>query len=236
MTEEERIRYARIIALPEIGRDGVERLRRSHVFVIGCGALGSLCAMYLAGAGVGQLSIADFDSIDLSNLQRQLFYSETETGRSKAEILARRLHELNSDVRVNVHSVLLSSSNAGNLLRDADFVIDATDNPASKFHTDKICCQLSLPCCIGGVAGFTGQLMSWAPGHTRYSDIFSPEGTEGGMLPCTIGGVHGPAAGVIASLQASEAIKHLSGAGQMLYNKIFTIDLLTMQSALMEVD
>jgi related to thiamin biosynthesis protein (thiF) len=235
MTEEERIRYARMIAIPEIGMKGVEKLKKSHVFITGCGALGSVVAMYLAGAGVGKITIADFDTIDISNLQRQLFYATSDAGKSKAHTLAKRLSALNPECDIECIDSIITETSAPALFSQCDFIIDATDNPTSKFVTDKICHELGKPCCIGGVAGFTGQVMSWSPGHVGYSDIFCPESVDSGFTPCSIGGVLGPAAGVIACCQASETIKHLTDAGEMLFDKVFFIDLLTMQTRLIEV-
>lgn len=235
MEEDKRIRYSRMIAIPEIGRAGVEKLNNSKVAVVGCGALGSVCAMYLAGAGVGNLIIADFDTIDISNLQRQLFFDTAQAGKSKATILAERITALNPDCKVNGVEKMITAGLASELFKGCDFVIDATDNPSSKYMTDQTCSELEIPYCIGGVSEFRGQVMSCAPGTAKYSDIFSPQTAGQGFTPCSLGGVMGPAAGVIACLQASEAIKHLTGAGEMLYNKIFMIDLLTMQSSTLEV-
>lgn len=235
MGKDESIRYARMIAIPEIGVKGMESIRHSHVFITGCGALGSICAMYLAGAGIGKLSIADFDTIDISNLQRQLFYSSSEIGEPKVLTLASKIRMLNPGCEVICHDSLISATSASELYADCDFVIDATDNPASKFMTDSVCRELGVPYCIGGVSGFSGQVMSWKNGHVSYSDIFNPEDTGHGFAPCSTGGVFGPAAGIIACCQASETIKHITGTGDMLLDKIFTVDLLTMQSHLMEV-
>lgn len=224
-----------MISIPEIGKEGLNRLRESHVFITGCGALGSICAMYLAGAGIGKLEIADFDTIDISNLQRQLFYSSSDVGEKKTKILASGIRSLNPGCHVECHDQLITPSLAKHLYAQSDFVIDATDNPASKFMTDSVCHELGIPYCIGGVAGFSGQVMSWKPGHIRYGEIFDSTGVNGAITPCSINGVLGPAAGIIACCQASETIKHLTRCGAMLYNKIFTIDLLTMQSSLIEI-
>ncbi len=235
MTEEEKIRYARMIALPEVGSKGMESLMDSHVFITGCGALGSVVAMYLAGAGIGKITIADFDTIDISNLQRQLFYATSDAGRPKVRILAERLSALNPTCDIECIDSVVTEASAPALFSQCDFIIDATDNPISKFMTDKTCHELGKPYCIGGVAGFTGQVMSWSPGHARYSDIFFPDGIDSGLMPCSVGGVAGPAAGVIACCQASETIKHLTDSGEMLYDKIFLIDMLTMQTRLIDV-
>lgn len=224
-----------MLAIPEIGKSGMEKLRQAHVFITGCGALGSLTAMYLAGAGIGKISIADFDTIDISNLQRQLFYATTDVGKSKAETLAEKLISLNPDCEIKYIKKMMTPSSAKIAYADCSFIIDATDNPSSKFMTDSVCHELEIPYCIGGVAGFSGQVMIWSPGHAGYNDIFHPQGVESGFTPCSLGGVLGPAAGVIACCQASETIKHLTGSGEMLFDRIFTIDLLTMQSHTIEV-
>lgn len=235
MNQEELIRYSRMIAIPEIGREGMEKLRKSKIMIIGCGALGSICAMYLAGAGVGEITIADFDTIDTSNLQRQLFFETSQSGKSKALTLAHRINVLNPECKVTCLQEMITADKAKDLFDGKDFIIDATDNPSSKNMTDTVCQALALPYSIGGVAGFKGQVMSWQPGCAGYSDIFSPQSVDGGFTPCSLGGVLGPAAGTIACIQASETIKHLTGAGEMLYNKIFMIDLLTMESQTLSV-
>lgn len=235
LTLEEKIRYARTLAIPEISGEGMERIRKAKVAVIGCGALGSLCSMYLAGAGVGTIKIVDFDTIDISNLHRQLFYESTQLGKSKAGILSERLSLLNPDCNIISIEELITDINAKEFLEDVDFVVDATDNPDSKYRTDRVCHAIGLGYCIGGVSGFQGQVMSWKKGTTRYSDIFSPEEIASGFTPCSIGGVFGPAAGVVASCQASETLKHLSGCGEMLYNRIFAIDTLDMTTNILEI-
>ncbi len=232
LTDEDRIRYSRMISVQEIGTEGVVRLKNARVLIVGAGALGSLCAMYLAGTGVGELTVTDFDTIDISNLPRQLFYTTCETGEYKARILEGRMTALNPDCKVTALTNMVTVGNAEKLFKDYDFIVDATDNPASKYNTDKVCQKLGKHYCIGGVSGFRGQVMSSGPGYVSYSDVFSPEGVCAGITPCSVSGVVGPAAGVISCIQASEAIKHITGTGDMLYNKLYSIDLATMQSNL----
>lgn len=208
-----------------IGSEGVEKLNAGKVLVVGCGALGSLCAMYLAASGVGTLGIADFDTIDLSNLQRQLFFDERTLGASKCTTLASRMRAINSEIRVIEHECLVNESIAPGLFSDYDFVIDGSDNPSTKQMTADVCERLGKAYCIGGVRGFSGQVMSWEPGHIGYSDLFGDIPKCSGFLPCSLTGVLGPAAGVTASVQASEAIKHLTGTGQMLYDRLLTFNL-----------
>lgn len=223
-------RYSRNIAC--IGAESQKRLSASSVFIIGCGALGGQVAMLLAAAGVGKIGIADFDTIDITNLQRQLFFTEAETGKSKAAVLGRRLRELNSEIEVDVHERLIRRKDGAALLAGFDFIIDATDNPATKYMTDQICREIGRPGCIAGVSGWEGQLMcvtgNPSDGTATFSDVFPPPDEDPAMLPCQINGVIGPAASTIASLQAAEAIKYLSGVGEVLFDKLLTIDLSTM--------
>lgn len=234
--DSERNRYARLTAIEEIGEGGMQKLQNASVMVVGCGALGSLCAMYLAGSGVKRIGIADFDTIDLSNLQRQLFFEESQAGEPKIDVLEKRMRALNSSTEITSYKFLITEKLASSIFPIYDFIIDATDNPASKMMVDKVCREIGKPYCIGGVRGFEGQVMSWQPGTTPYNEIFAEVSCQSGYMPCSIGGVLGPAAGVVASIEASEAIKHLAGTGGMLYNKIFTINLLTMQSNLIMLD
>lgn len=219
------MRYSRLEALLGIGVEGVEKLKAGSVFVVGCGALGSLCSMYLAASGVGTIGIADFDTIDLSNLQRQLFFDEQTLGKPKCGTLARRMRAINSEINVQEYARMINEKIATELFADYDFIIDGSDNPSTKLMTAKVCESIGKPYCIGGVKGFSGQVMSWEPGHCGYSDLFGDAPTCSGFLPCSVAGVLGPAAGVTASVQASEAIKHLTGCGKMLYDKLFTFDL-----------
>lgn len=221
----EELRYSRIEMLPEIGREGVEKLNRGSVLIIGCGALGSLSSMYLAASGVGTIGLCDFDTIDLSNLQRQLFFDEASLGKSKAGVLRQRMEALNPHTNVRVYNKMVNEPLASELFKEYDFIIDGSDNPSTKLMTDRVCAKLGKPYTIGGVKEFSGQVMSWAPGHKRYSEIFGEIPSCSGFTPCSLAGVLGPAAGVVASVQASEAIKYLTEAAPLLYDSLFLIDL-----------
>jgi len=213
------------MSLPGIGVEGVKKLRTGKVLVVGCGALGSLCAMYLAASGVGTVGIADFDTVDISNLQRQLFYDEQCLGQPKCSTLAARIRAINSGTRVNEYSHMINESCAAEIFVDYDFIIDGSDNPSTKYMTSAVCQKLGIPYCIGGVREFGGQVMSWSPGHAGYGDLFGETPRCSGFMPCSVAGVLGPTAGVTASVQASEAIKYLTGSGEMLYDKLFAFDL-----------
>lgn len=204
---------------------GVDRLNAGRVMVIGCGALGSLCAMYLAASGVGTIGIADFDTVDISNLQRQLFYTETELGMPKCKTLAVKMQAINSEIKVEQLPFIITREKAYEYFKKYDMVIDGSDNPSTKLMTAAICEDLGIPYCIGGVREYGGQVMSWSPGHIGYSAIFGDIPTCSGFTPCSLGGVLGPAAGVVASMQAAEAIKYISKAGKLLTDRLYVFDL-----------
>lgn len=221
-------RYSRAMMLPEIGEEGQRRLLSSSVMVVGAGALGSIVSMYLAGAGVGTIEIADFDRVDLSNLQRQLAFEEGDVGESKVKATARRLGAINSGIRIIAHEELIRRDRARELFSRQDVVVEGSDNPATKYMVSEICEELGKPCVIGGVAGWRGQVMTWQPGHLTYRDLY-PEPAEGaGCTPCSQGGVMGPVPGIVGSVQATETIKLLTGAGAPLLDRLLTFDALTM--------
>lgn len=224
-------RYSRNIAC--IGAEGQERLSAASVFVIGCGALGGQVAMLLAAAGVGRIGIADFDTVDVSNLQRQLFFAEADAGESKALRIGERMRALNSEIRVDVFRRMIRPSDGAAILADYDYIIDATDNPSTKYMTDSICREIGRPGCIAGVAGWKGQVMCVSgrsdDGSLSFADVFPPPAEDPSMLPCEVLGVMGAAASMIASVQASEAIKHILGAGRGLTGRVLCIDLLDMR-------
>ncbi|MCM1291676.1 MAG: HesA/MoeB/ThiF family protein [Prevotella sp.] len=224
MTESSKIRYSRQVKVDGIGQTGQEKISNSGVAVIGCGALGSLTAMYLAGAGIKKLVIADFDTIDVSNLHRQLFFSSDEAGMPKSDILKSRIRNLNPKVKVEVIPKLVSHKEAERIADIVDVMIDGSDNPATKYMLEKVCTLKKKPLIIAGVSGFRGQVMTILPGSTKFSEIF-PEGIDGGITPCSIDGVVGPAAGVAASIMAAEAIKLFTNTGTPLSDKILTFDL-----------
>lgn len=223
LTAEQRLRYARNIVVPAVGREGQARLLEAKVMMVGCGALGSVVASYLAGAGVGTLHLADFDTIDISNLQRQTRYGEEDAGKSKVETLAAGLRGLNSDVNISAYNGLITRDVARRLFAAVDFVVDATDNPDTKYMIDEVCVELGKPYSMGGVLAFGGQVMTHVEGTARYSDFF-PQQSSGGFTPCSVGGIIGPVAGVIGSIQALEVIKYFTGAGNLLTDRLLYFD------------
>ena len=235
MTPEQKCRYSRNTLMPEIGAEGQLRLLNSHVLVVGAGALGSIASMYMAASGTGHITILDFDTIDVSNLQRQLSFTTGQCGMKKVEALAMRLAEINPDISITPVETLLTTDNAASLIEGQDLVIEGSDNPATKYIVSDTCRQLGIPCVLGGVAQWQGQVMSWAPGYPCYRDIFPEAAGAGGFTPCSIGGVLGPLPGITGSAQAAEAIKILTGAGHPLYGRMLLFDTLDAYSRILDL-
>lgn len=221
-------RYIRNLQLSGLGKEGQEALSRARVVVIGAGALGSVCAMYLAGSGIGHLTIADFDNIDITNLQRQLSYTEADTGKSKAETLAKKIGEINSEIKVTPIRAFVTAQMLEELVVEADVVIEASDNPATKYLVTDCAERINKPYALGAVAQWQGQALSWLPGYPGYRDIFPIGADEGAYTPCSIGGILGPLPGIVGSIQAAEAIKLISGAGVPLLGRLLLLDALNM--------
>ena len=228
MNNSEELRYSRQIALPEIGREGQQRLLGASVLIVGAGALGCISAMYLAAAGVGRIGVADFDKVGLSNLQRQLSYSEFDIDRPKAAMLASKLRAINSSVDVEVINKMLTKGNITEYVGRYDIVVEGSDNPSTKYLVSDTARAQGKPCVIGGVRGSIGQVTTQLPEGICYRDIFPDIPEQCGLTPCASFGVLGPVPGVIASLQATEVIKLITGAGRLLSGRLLQIDTLTM--------
>lgn len=228
MNQESNIRYSRQLHIPGFTADNQQRLSESSVLLVGAGALGSIAGLYLAGAGVGKIGIADFDTVDISNLQRQPAFTEEDLGKQKCEVLRQRLLSINSSITVFAYKKLVTRSSASDIFAEFDFIIDASDNPHTKCMTAEVCKTLHLPYCIGAVREYTGQISTHLPETKDYFDIFPQPADPTGLTPCAIAGVFGPAPGIIGVMQAAEAIKYLSGIGDLLTDKLLLIDLLSM--------
>lgn len=221
-------RYARQIALPEVGEEGQRRLAEASVLVVGAGGLGSPAALMLAGAGVGTIGIADNDKVEVGNLQRQILYSMSDVGRSKVESAAARVRSYNPLVRVKVHPERLTIANAATVIAGYDFVLDATDNFESKFLIADVCHEVGRPYSHAGISGFIGQTMTVYPGESAcYRCIFhGPPAEESPPRPPA--GPFGVVPGIAGTIQAAEALKHILGIGEPLGNCILVFDVLQM--------
>jgi len=229
-TEELR-RYSRHLTLPEVGLEGQKKICASSVLCIGAGGLGSPIAMYLAAAGIGKLGIVDFDVVDLSNLQRQILHSTEDVGRAKTASAKDALSRINPNVEVVTHEARLSSTNALEIIRPYDFVVDGTDNFPTRYLANDACVLLKKPNVYGSIFRFEGQASLFAPhlGGPCYRCLY-PEPPPPGLVPsCAEGGVLGVLPGIIGVIQATEIIKLALGIGTSLLNRLLLYDALEMK-------
>jgi sulfur-carrier protein adenylyltransferase/sulfurtransferase len=225
----ERERYQRHLTLAEIGTAGQEKLREARVLVIGAGGLGSPAALYLAAAGCGTLGLLDGDRVELSNLQRQVLFATAEVGRSKAEAGRERLAALNPDIRIVAHALELRAANAREVLSQYDIVLDGTDRLAARYLINDACVMLRRPLVSAAIHRFEGQLMTYVPGRGPCYRCAFPQGAEAVVGNCAEAGVLGVLPGVLGTLQATEAIKLITGAGEPLIGRLITYDALEMR-------
>ena len=229
-TNEQLERYSRHIILKEIGVKGQKKLMNGSVLIIGAGGLGAPAAMYLAAAGVGKIGIADADVVDLSNLQRQIIHTTADVGRPKVESAAETMRAINPDVEVVTYHEFISSANIMDIIKDYDFVLDGTDNFPAKFLINDACVMADKSFSHAGILRFKGQLMTVIPHQSPcYRCVFRTMPPKDAIPTCKQAGVIGAMAGVIGSLQALEAVKFLTGAGELLTGRLLTFDALTMK-------
>ena len=230
LTNEQLERYSRHIILKEVGLKGQKKRLDAKVLIIGAGGLGAPAALYLAAAGVGTIGIADADEVDLSNLQRQVIHTTKDLGVPKVESARQTMEEFNPVVKVIPHQVYVTSDNVMDLIQDYDFILDGTDNFATKFLINDACVLAKKPFCHAGILRFQGQLMTYVPGEGPcYRCVFKEPPPKDAVPTCRQAGVIGAMAGVIGCLQALEAIKYIVGTGELLTGQLLTFKALTME-------
>ena len=230
LTAEQLQRYSRNILLREVGEEGQRKIGRARVLVVGTGGLGSPVSLYLAAAGVGTLGIVDSDRVERSNLQRQIIHTTPDLDRIKVESAAEAIQALNPEVRVRMLPARLCAANVLEIIRDYDFVIDGTDNFAAKFLLNDACVLAGIPLSHGGVLRFEGQTMTILPGRTAcYRCIFRQPPQATAVATSAEVGILGSVAGMLGTIQATEAIKFVTGAGQLLLNTLLRFDALSME-------
>lgn len=230
MDDEQLLRYSRHILLPEIGIEGQQRLLDAHVLMIGAGGLGSPAALYLASAGVGTLSICDGDVVDLTNLQRQIVHREAAVGQPKVESARDTLLAINPRVNINAIRERVDGARLAQLVAAADIVLDGSDNFATRHAVNRACVAAKKPLVSGAGIRFDGQLAVFDLRDAQspcYACLF-PESGENEEMRCAVMGVFAPVVGIIGAMQAAEALKILSGAGQSLNGRLLLLDALTM--------
>lgn len=218
------LRYTRQLILPEIGSWGQDKLTKASVLIVGLGGLGSPLALYLAAAGIGHLGLVDADTVDISNLQRQILYGEPSLGKNKTVEAEERLSTLNSTLQLTTHQERMTEDNADFLVKNYDIIVDATDNYETRLILNKACVHAQKPLVHGAIAGFYGYLSTLAPhlgGHCYQCMVPTPP------MQSPPPGVMGIVPAVIGSMQGMEVFKLILGIGEPLLGKMWTLDFLS---------
>jgi len=225
LTPEDRKRYQRHLVLPEVGEAGQQKLKAAKVLVVGAGGLGSPSALYLAASGVGTLGLVDLDTVDVTNLQRQVLYATADIGRGKTEAARERLLALNPDLCLIEHAIELGPDNVMDVFRQYDIVLDGTDRIGTRYLVNDACVLLGKPLVSAAIHRFEGQAMTYVPGKGPCYRCLYPEPSS--EIPnCATAGVLGVLPGVLGTLQATEAIKLVLGIGTPLVGRLLTYDAL----------
>ena len=236
LSREELIRYSRHILLPQVGEEGQGALKKSRVLLVGAGGLGSPVALYLAAAGVGSIGLVDFDAVDLSNLQRQILHGSSGIGSPKVDSARDRLQDINPNVHVEGYETRLTSSNALEIARDYDLIVDGTDNFATRYLVNDTAVLLGIPNVYGSVYRFEGQASVFgAPDGPCYRCLFREPPPPNLIPSCAEAGVLGVVPGLVGTIQATEAIKILLGVGDTLVGRLLLIDAMTMAFRTLEI-
>jgi molybdopterin/thiamine biosynthesis adenylyltransferase/rhodanese-related sulfurtransferase/molybdopterin converting factor small subunit len=230
LTKEEILRYSRHLIMPEVGMEGQLKLKQAKVLMVGAGGLGAPLGMYLAAAGVGRIGVVDFDVVDFTNLQRQVIHGTKDVGRKKLDSAADTMLDINPNIQIDRYEVALDSSNALEIAKPYDMIIDGTDNFPTRYLVNDTCVLLKIPNVYGSIFRFEGQATVFAyPGGPCYRCLY-PEPPPPGLVPsCAEGGVLGILPGTIGLIQATEAVKLILGVGETLVGRLLLYDALAMR-------
>lgn len=225
LTENQLERYSRHILLQEVGIEGQEKLLSGKVLIVGAGGLGAPAAIYLAAAGVGTIGIVDNDHVEISNLQRQISHFTKDINVAKVDSAAEKMRSINPDVKVNTYQLYLNADNIREIIRGYDFVIDGVDNFPTKFLINDACVMEGIPFSHGGILRFDGQTMTVVPGKSAcYRCSFRNPPPADAVPTCSQAGVLGAIAGMLGTIQATEALKYLTQTGDLLTNALLSFD------------
>jgi molybdopterin/thiamine biosynthesis adenylyltransferase len=231
MNDKQLLRYSRHILLPQIEYAGQEKLTKSHVLIVGAGGLGAPTALYLAASGVGKLTICDFDTVDLTNLQRQIIHTTQSVGTNKALSAQQTIYEINPEVNVQAVQQKSTEDEFKKLAAEADVVIDCSDNFATRYALNRVCFALKKPLVSGAAVQFEGQITVYDFRHEAspcYHCLFPDTGSDQEMR-CTDNGVFSPLVGMIGTAQAAEALKLILNIGESLQGRLLLLDALNME-------
>lgn len=229
LNDEQIERYSRHIILGNVGVEGQEKIISGKVLIIGAGGLGAPAALYLASAGVGTIGLVDGDNVELSNLQRQVIHFTPDVGKPKVLSAREKIAAINPDVKVVTYEMRVYADNIASIIKDYDFVIDGTDNFAAKFLINDACVFGAKPFSHGGILRFEGQTMTYLPGSACYRCIFTGPPPKGAVPSCSQAGILGAVAGMLGTIQATEALKYLIGKGELLVNRLLIFNALNMK-------
>lgn len=231
MNDNQLLRYSRHILLPQIAYEGQEALTQSHALIVGAGGLGAPSALYMAAGGVGTLTVCDFDLVDLTNLQRQIIHTTQSVGINKAVSAKQTLQAINPEVVVNTVQEKSTEAAMSKLVKDADVVLDCSDNFATRYALNRLCFEHQKPLVSGAAIGFEGQVTVYDFRHPQspcYHCLFPDDGSETDMR-CSENGVFSPLVGIIGTTQAAEAMKLLMNIGTSLQGRLMLLDALNME-------
>lgn len=218
-------RYSRHILLQDVGIEGQVKIKNARVVIIGAGGLGSPVALYLAAAGVGTIGLVDMDVVDISNLQRQIAHFTKDIGEPKVFSAAEKIKNINPEVNVETHYVKVDAGNILDLIKNYDFVVEGSDNFEAKFLINDACVMAGKPYSHGGILRFIGQTMTIIPKISAcYRCVFNAPPPENTIPTCSSAGILGSVAGMLGTIQATEVLKFITGAGELLTNKILNFD------------
>ncbi|TAK79753.1 MAG: molybdopterin-synthase adenylyltransferase MoeB [Dehalococcoidia bacterium] len=235
MTPDEVMRYSRHIIMGQVGPQGQRKLRAAKVLVIGAGGLGGPVALYLALAGVGTVGIVEFDTVDLSNLQRQILHQTPDVGKPKLQSATEKLAAYNPHVKVVGHNMPITSDNAMEIISQYDIVVNGADNFATRYLVNDACYLAGKTLVDGAILLFDGQATVYEPGKGCYRCLY-PDPPPPGLVPsCAEAGVLGAITGIVGSIQATEVFKKILGVGNPLTNRLLLVDALTMEFRTMKV-
>lgn len=241
LSREELLRYSRHLALEDFGVDAQLKLMKARVLVVGAGGLGSPVLLYLAAAGVGKIGIADFDKVEISNLQRQIIFTLSDIGKNKAKAAEERLRQLNTNISIESHAIKLSADNVMEVLEQYDLAVDGTDNFPTRYLMNDACVLQQKPLIYGSILRYEGQVAVFnfkkSDGlfSSNYRDLFPQPPTAGSVQNCEQAGVIGVLPGMIGTMQANEVIKIITGVGEPLQDKLLLLDAQTMEVRIMHL-
>ena len=229
LNDEQLARYSRHIILRDVGIEGQEKILQGKVLIVGAGGLGAPAALYLAAAGVGTIGIVDGDVVDRTNLQRQVIHFTPDIGKPKVVSAREKMLQINPSVTARTYHERLFAHNILDIIRDYDFVIDGTDNFPAKFLVNDACVMAHKAFSHGGILRFDGQTMTYVPGSACYRCVFLQPPPENAVPTCSQAGVLGAVAGMLGTIQATEALKYLIGKGQLLTDRLLIFNAFTME-------